>query len=490
MRLPASSLSGAAPEHLPPGEGAAVRSLLPPGKTVLPEDLSRLRAEQPVLAADFRTALIEENPWLQAMRRLGLEFRIDERMVPVEEGETSLNANSNQALASLLPRVLGPRQGVRPTVLGTLAGGNHGLDHALARLARSFPDPARTAERLAEVFGPPALAGAASLLANPNARKVFARLPAALQRSRALRLPACAIEAPAADRLAGLASALGLDPSLADLLAGAREAAGQAGLHTVADFFVLVRARLLERLASLLGAGGAHVPATLEYLIARGTGELARQPLSALVASFRSALASSPFAPSPGAGRIYSRGFRVLHYYDPARLLTRGRKAAGGLVQGWGWLWASHDDGFLGATGAAERELLELPLADLLARGYFLSGRLTYAAVRALNGGAVCNQIFSSPRAGVFASLADPGHPALVLPLTWVNVNGVWQAGEDKTRCPPLDLLVLSRWIERCADPEKTLRRAFDVFCRGVRAARRSGLVLGRTPGSFAVYPG
>src|SRR5262245_42442262 len=146
-----------------PGEGQLLRSLFPAARTVDPEDLSKLRAPDPVLTDGFRTGVLRDNPWLEAMRRLGqapADGDLDERMVPIEEGETSLNANTNQALASLLPLVLGARQGAHPTVLGTLAGGNHGLDHSLARLARSFPDPPATRRQLAEVFGPAALASA------------------------------------------------------------------------------------------------------------------------------------------------------------------------------------------------------------------------------------------------------------------------------------------------------------------------------------------
>lgn len=466
-----------------PDEGRLLRSLLPGARTVDPADLFRLRAPHPVLAADFRAGVLQDNPWLEAMRRLGqgpADGDLDERMVPVEEGETSLNANANQALASLLPLVLGARQGVSPTVVGTLAGGNHGLDHSLARLARSFPDPPETRRRLAEVFGPAALASAETLLAgrHRSLRKSFARLPAAMQRARALRLPPCAIEAPDGDRLAGMASALALDPPLRDLLATAREAAVQVGLATVADLFLLVRALLLKRLARLLGARGTHVPATLETLLTRGAGGLAHRTLPDLAAL----VLRLPRDRDSPSGR-----FRALHYWDPVPLLTRGSRPYGRLVRGWGWLWASFDGGALYAS-PDERELLDLPLADLLGRGHGLSGRLLYPAVRHLNGGAICNQIFSSPRPGVFAGFGGPESPGLVLPLTWSNVNGAWQAGAELPRCPPLDLLVFTQWIERSPDPPAVLGRIFDAFLHACGAPGRSGLVLAETPGSFSTY--
>jgi len=472
-------------------EGEVLRRLFPPGRIVDPAELERLRAPHPALSAGLRAGLIHDNPWLDALRRLGQAPAAgapDERMVPIEEGETSLNANANQALASLLPRVLGARQGVSPTVLGTLAGGNHGLDHSLARLARSFPDPAAARRRFAEAFGPAALASATALLATRgrSVRKSFERLPETLRRARALRLPPSAIAAPEPGRLAGLAAALELDPPLRDLLAGARDAAAQAGLATVADLFVLVRALLLERLAALLGARGTYVPATLEALLARGTGALAGRTLPDLAGS---AASKAP------AVRHSSRGrFRALRFWDPVPMLTRGSRPAGRMIQGWGWLWADHGSGALYAS-AAERELLELPLAGLLARGYGLSGRLLYQAVRQVNGGAVCNQIFSSPRPGVFAGLAAPAppdDPALVLPLTWSNLNGAWQTGAELPRCPPVDLLVLTQWVERCPDPAASLGRIFAAFLDACGAPGRSGLVLDRSPGAFTryTYPG
>jgi len=478
-------------------EGQILRSLFPAGRIVDLAELVRLRAPYPILSAGFRAGLLRDNPWQDALRRLGqapADGALDERMVPVEEGETSLNANANQALASLLPLVLGARQGVSPTVLGTLAGGNHGLDHSLARLARSFPDPAAARRRLVEVFGPAALSAATALLAahSRSVRKSFDRLPETLRRARALRLPPCAIAAPEPGRLADLAAALDLDPPLRDLLAGARDATAQAGLATVADFFVVVRALLLQRLAALLGARGAYVPATLEALLSRGAGALAGRTLPNLLSEWVADLRAGLTAPEAPAVRRSSPGrFRALRSWDLVKMLTRGSKPAGRWAQGWGWLWADHGSGALYAS-AAERELLDLPLSDLLARGYGLSGRLLYHAVRQVNGGAVCNQVFSSPRPSVFASLTAPGNAAFVLPLTWSNLNGAWQTGAELPRCPPVDLLVLTQWIERCPDPAASLGRIFAAFLDTCGAPGRSGLVLDHSPGVLTryTYPG
>jgi hypothetical protein len=451
-------------------EGDHLRRLFPPGRSVDPTALERLRAPHPVLTADFRAGLIDHNP----LGETSAAEDLDERMVPVEEGETSLNANANQALASLLPRVLGAKQGLRPTVIGTLAGGNHGLDHSLARLARSFPDPAAVRRRLVEAFGPAALAAATALLASHHrsVRKSFERLPETLRRARALRLPPCAIAVPGPGRLADLGAALDLDPPLRDLLA-------QAGSATVADFFVLLRACLLQRLGHLLGARGIYVPATLEVLLTRGTGAFARRTLPEL--------AISTASQAPALRRSTKGRFRALHVWDPVQLLTSGRRPAGGTIEGWSWIWADHATGAL-YPGPGERELLDLPLAGLLARGYGLSGRLLYPAVRQVNGGAVCNQVFSTPRPGVFAGLAEPGNPALVLPLTWTNVNGAWQTGAELRRCPPVDLLVLTQWVERSPDPAKAIGRVFAAFVEGCRAPGRGGVVLGEKPGEVAVY--
>src|SRR5262245_58020661 len=138
-------------------------------------------------------------------------------MVPIEEGETSLNANSYQVLVALLPAAAGDRLGVRPTVLGTMAAGNHGLIHALERFAASFPDRHRVRQALIEVFGEAALTVVPPLFAGrpPRLAKSFLRLPAGVRQRRALRLPGSLIPAPEEDGLRRLCGALRLHPRLA-----------------------------------------------------------------------------------------------------------------------------------------------------------------------------------------------------------------------------------------------------------------------------------
>jgi hypothetical protein len=467
--------------------------ILPAGKLVAPTALSRLRAPRPVLAPAFAAALIEQNPWLRALRGLGHDLAVEPRMIPIEEGETSLNANSHQALACLLPLLLGREQGLRLTVIGTMAGGNHGLDFALTALSRSFADAGRARAALSEALGDAALASAGALLAGcrPNVRKAFFRLPAALQRARALRLPAARIAAPDADRLAGLGAALGLDPWLCERLAAVREAMAGAGLETAADLFLLLRSALLHRLGAMLGASGlAHVPASLEYLIVRGTdAALPQCSLRELAAHWLAAFALATRGRERRIDRFGGARFRVLNYYDPVALLLRGggRDGRGGRSRaGWRSLSASFATGVVVARDRQSAELAGLPLAELLSRGYGLSGKLTYLAVRAVNGGAVCNQIFPSPAADVFAALADPHHPGLVLPLRWIDVHGGWQAAPGGRR-PELDLLVLAQWLERSTDPPRTLARIFgvlrDLWCD--TRAPRAALVLDERPGVF-----
>jgi hypothetical protein len=465
--------------------------ILPAGKLVAPAALSRLRAPRPVLAPAFAAALIEQNPWLRALRSLGHDVAVEARTIPIEEGETSLNANSHQALACLLPLLLGREQGLRLTVIGTMAGGNHGLDHALTVLSRSFAGAGRARAALNETMGDAALASAGELLAGcrPNVRKAFSRLPAAVQRARALRLPAARIAAPDAGRLAGLGAALGLDPWLRELLAAVREAMAGAGLHTAADLFLLLRSALLHRLGAMLGAGGmAHVPASLEYLLVRGTdAALAQRSLRELAARWHAAFALATQGRERPPARFGGARFRVLNYYDPVALLLRGAGPDRRLHAGWRSLNASFLTGGVAAGDRETAELAELPLTELLARGYGLSGKLIYLAVRAVNGGMVCNQIFPSPAADVFAALADPVHPGLVLALRWIDVYGGWQAAHGGGRRSQLDLLALAQWLERAADPQRTLVRIFsalrDFGCEA--RAPRAALVLDERPGTF-----
>ncbi len=461
--------------------------VLPPEKRVGLGELASLRAPGAALTAGFATALLDGNPWLSALRHLGHTVSVDPRMVPIEEGETSLNANSHQALGCLLPLLLGREEGLRLTMIGTLAGGNHGLDHALTVLSRSFADAGRARAALYETMSDAALASAGALLAGcrPQVRKAFSHLPAAVWRARALRLPAARIAAPDAGRLAGLGAALGLDPWLRELLAAVREAMAAAGLNTAADLFLLLRSALLHRLGAMLGASGlAHVPATLEHLIARGTGAaVAQRTVGELAARWHAAFVLATRGRERPAARFGRARFRVLNYYDPVALLLRGASPNPRLQAGWRSLEASF------ATGAVagDPEIAGLPLAELLSRGYGLSGKLVYLAVREVNGGVVCNQIFPSPAADVFAALADPLHPGRVLALRWIDVYGGWQPAHAGGRRPQLDLLALAQWLERAADPPRTLARVFRAL-RGFGCdarAPRAALVLDETPGVF-----
>jgi hypothetical protein len=476
-----------------PGDrGEPLCGILPACKLVAVEELGRLRAPQPVLTPGFQEALIDGNPWLRALQTLGHELAVDPRMTPVEEGETSLNCNSHQALASLRTLLAGREQGLRLTVVGNLAAGNHGLDHTLALLALSFADPRHALAALGEVFGDAALASAGPLLAGcrSNVRKTFHHLPAAVRRARALRLPAVQIDAPGADRLDGLGETLGFDPWLRRLVTAVREAMDPAGLRTVADLFILLRGALIQHLGARLGATGLpYIPTSLEHLIARGTGaELAGLSLRTLAARWHAALglAAEGRERPQGQARFGRARFRVLNYYDPVALFTRGGRPGGRLRAGWGSLSASFETGGV-LTDRNTAELAELPVAELLGRGYGLSGKLTYLAVRAVNGGRVCNQVFASPKSDVFAALADPAHPGLVLALRWIDVNGLWQDPGPR-RPPPLDLLAVAQWLGRCPDPPRTLERILGSLRDLGRDPRgpRAGLLLGE-PGSFQI---
>jgi hypothetical protein len=231
----------------------------------------------------------------------------------------------------------------------------------------------------------------------------------------------------------------------------------------------------------MLDVGPSHVPCTLEYLIARGTGEeLAGQNLRELAASWHTAFALASRARERRPARLGSGCFRVLNYYDPVALLTRGAGHAG-----WRILRATHATGSV-VVDRETAELAELPVRDLLARGYGLSGKLTYLAVRAVNGGRVCNQIFRSPSSDVFAALADPGHPGLVLALHRVDVKGGWQDDPNDLRSW-LDLLVFAQWLDRCPDPPRTLAQILavlrDLWCDP--RASRACLRLDERPGAF-----
>jgi hypothetical protein len=469
-------------------------AILPRDKRVGLGELAALRAPHAVLTDGFAAALLRDNPWLRALRRLGHEPAVDARMVPVEEGETSLNANGHQALAALLALAAGAEQGVSPTVIGSLAGGNHGLDQVIVRLAASFPEPPRARAALTAALGPAALAAAEPLLAasRTQVRKAFRALPDRLRQARALRLPACRVPAPPRDVLEILGAGLGLDRPLCDRLIAAREAIAEAGLTSFADLWIVLRADLVHDLAARLGLRRpGFVPTSLEHLVARGTpAGFADRSLASLAAHYHAVLAASSAGRTPDAP-VYGGRYRLLNHFDPLAVLLRGarRDGRGELRPGWASLHARFASGALAAS-PDDRALAELPVGELLARGYGLSGKLTYMAVREVNGGGVCNQVrWTSP--DVFAGLADPACANRVLALGWVNVNGAWQSGAIE-RAPALDLLVLWQWLDRCPDPAATLARLLGAFRQQCdpevdRPAPRSWLVLDARPGSFRI---
>ena len=467
--------------------GLRLWGILPPEKLVGLDELGRLRSPQPVLTAGFRSNLVEANPWLRALRSLGYEVRLDPRMVPIEEGETSLNVNSYQVLVALLPAAVGDELGVRPTVLGTMAAGNHGLIHALERFAASFADRARSRQALIEVFGEAALAAVPPLFAGRPRQlaKSFSRLPPGIRRRRALRLPGCLIPAPDEDGLRRLCGALRLHSRLAAELLRIREALAEAGLTTAADYLILVRTALLRRVGEMLGLAGInHLPTSLEHAIVHGTDDdFPRRTVRELAVRYLAALRAT----IDGERRVepvYSGRFRVLNHYDPGELLTFGRKRAGRHARyGWRILKASYETG--GLTGApGTEELGDLTVREALARGYGLSGKLIYLAVRSLNGGRVCNQVLHS-LPDVYAGLAEPRHPGLVMPLGLTTIYGDWQLRTS----PQLDLIAVVDWLYRGRRPEAMLRRIFDLFRQRVGDPRgpQASIVLER-PGSFTLH--
>jgi hypothetical protein len=174
----------------------------------------------------------------------------------------------------------------------------------------------------------------------------------------------------------------------------------------------------------------------------------------------------------------------VLNHYDPAELLRLGGKRAGRrALYGWRTLKASYDSGDVAGAGEAEA-LADLSVREALGRGYGLSGKLTYLAVREINGGAVCNQVLRG-LPDVYAGLADPAHPGLVMPLGVMTIYGAWQLRSS----PQLDILAVVDWLFRCRRPEAMLRRLFERFHERVRDARdeaQASIVL-EGPGAFTL---
>jgi hypothetical protein len=109
--------------------------VVPRERLVSLDRLDALRAPGPALTPGFERELVERNPWRAALARLGCETAVDPRIVPIEEGESSLNANAGQGLAVLLALVEGGRVGAAPTVAANLTAGNHPLSHTLERFA-------------------------------------------------------------------------------------------------------------------------------------------------------------------------------------------------------------------------------------------------------------------------------------------------------------------------------------------------------------------
>ena len=301
--------------------------------------------------------------------------------------------------------------------------------------------------------------------------------------------------APPCDVLERLGAGLGLDRRLRDRLAAARHAVAETGLESWADLWIVLRADLVHDLAARLGLRRAgFVPTSLEHLIVSGTpAGFGDQPLAVLAAQYHAVLAASSVGPPPDV-RVYAGRYRLLNYFDPLAVLLGGarRDGRGELRPGWGSVLASFASGALSAPAAA-RALAQLPVAELLARGYGLSGKLTYMAVSAVNGGAICNQVRSTSP-DVFASLADPASANRVLALARVEVNGAWQSGAIE-RAPSLDLLLLWQWLDRCSDPPATLARLLHAFRRQCeephdRPEPRAWLVLDARPGSFRIVRG
>lgn len=465
--------------------------VLPRDKVVTIDRLGALRSDAPVLAPEFIAALVDANPWLAVLRRLGYRVDVDPRMVPIEEGESSLNANFEQALDALLPLVAGAERGLRPTVVGNMTAGNHALAHCLRRLAAGSADPERVERALAAALGPPALAVARELLTASSrpAAKAFARLPLPLQQWRALRLPAGAVAAPDAAALARLAAALGLDRELTDELVAIREAMPAAGLASFADLWIVARSAWIHRAAALVGVGAVnHLPTSFEHLVCRATPEGFRSTtVHGLAAAYQTLFAAAGGRRRMAGRRIWSGRFRVLNWFDPVRALTVGERRAHAdrLDFGWDFAAASFETGEVVASPAVQA-WLDRPLAELLERGFGLSGKLIYMAVREVDRGAVCNLVQRS-WSDVLLPLADPAHPCRALPVARVAIRADWRPEPVSPARPPPDFALVLAWLGRSRDPAGALRRLFAAF-RARSAdldAPRSAVVLGAEPGTF-----
>jgi len=480
------------------------RGMPPEDRLVRLGDLSRLRAAGAVWGTRFTAAMVAHNPWLAALaawsgRAPGHGLEIDPRVVPVEEGETSINLNAAQALTGLLVLWRGAEQGVATAVAGNLAAGNHSVLHSLTNFCQSLSHPEGALTQLAASLESPALTAAQAVLDTlPRpARKAFAKLPLAIRRARALRLPAASVAAPAPGVLRGLAGDFGMCRELTADLVAMREAMPAAGLGSCADLAILWRAALVYRAAALIGLEGEvrYLPCSLEYLLAEaGDEDIAGQDLAGLAARYHPLLARLDDDGGGGGGgghrAPFRRGsYRLLNFFAPDRLLAMGVGTANGsrLRDGWDHVDANRASGQIVRRPGAD-SWLGLPLRELLGRGFGLSGKLTYMALRAVNAGRICIHILNRERAEVYAPLAEPGHPCLALLTGNASLAAAWQPRGGRAGDFPLDFTVFMDWLHRSADPAAVLRRLVADFERAAAASgatRGVRLVLTRQPGCF-----
>jgi hypothetical protein len=424
--------------------------LLPRERSISLQHVGKLRSSEHALSYGVHSAIIEANPWAGALCRLGCEIRVDPRVLPIEEGETSLNANAPQALASLLVLERAQTAGISVTVLGTMAGGNHSLLHSLQRLSMSFPNPRRALFLLREVFGTCALESVERSLPDVRlqVRKAFTNLPPHIRRERALRLPPIRVPAPSPDALRTLAGRLGFGRAVSTACTEVRDVMEERGLSTVADLILLLRSLSIHRMAQRIGIGPVNlIPVLLEYLLLHGTGgAVGALAVGELAQQYREALARLPEISVRGEV-IRSGRFRCLNYYRLEHLLLAGRQERMLGDDGWSVLRDRYAGEELSPANE-EHRVREMSVGEALSSGFGLSGKLTYVALTTVNRGAVCNLVFREPE-HVYASLADPLHPGLIFPLGQVGIFGEWQVPPRVGPLPTLDISVVLDRIEQ-----------------------------------------
>jgi hypothetical protein len=439
--------------------------LLPRERSVSLHDLGRLSGTEQGLSDGFHRVIVEQNPWVGVLRRIGCDIRVDPGVLPLEEGETSLNANAPQALASLLVLDRAHRAGVPVTVLGTMAGGNHSLLHSLQRFSASFPDPQRAMALLADALGACALECVERSLPGlrPPVRKAFTKLPLHIRRLRALWLPPIRVPAPTVDALRTVAKGLGYGRAARTALVDVREAMREEGLSTAADLFLVLRTLCIHRMAEHIGISPVSlVPVMLEYLLLHGTeGSIGGMRIGDLARRYREVLTRVPGVAAPGE-RVRSGRFRCLNYFRDEHLLLAGRRDRMRGDDGWSILRAPYSGEEL-LAGSEEYAFREMSVGEAFSNGFGLSGKLTYLALAAVNRGAVCNLIFREP-AHVYASLADPLRPGFFLPLGQVGIFGEWQAPPRVGRLPALDISVVLDRIQRSPRSVYASRGLLDRF--------------------------